>query len=192
MTPPFPGESARYDYPLTRDSWVMDVGAHKGDFADAINRKYGCTVECYEPIREFISALESRFLRSGRPIFVKPFGLGARTEESDFVVKGDMSGRWADQGKPERVQIRAIHDMMPTPIPGADLLKINIEGGEYDLLESILAHGLAPRFRHIQVQFHFIANLDCEQRLKEIREHLSMTHDCKWATDYVWESWSLK
>jgi len=38
-------ETLRLDYPeLNENSVVFDLGGYKGDFAQAINEKYGCTV----------------------------------------------------------------------------------------------------------------------------------------------------
>ena len=37
-------ELLRFDYPLTKDSIVFDLGGYKGDFSYEINIRYGCSV----------------------------------------------------------------------------------------------------------------------------------------------------
>jgi hypothetical protein len=69
-----------------------------------------------------------------------------------------------------------------------DLLKINIEGGEYELLEHIIEKTLQNKIRNIQVQFHtWIEN--CEDRRKNIQDILRKTHKLTYNYDFVWENW---
>lgn len=72
-----------------------------------------------------------------------------------------------------------------------DLMKINIEGAEYDLLEHILNRDLAGRINNIQVQFHnFIEN--CGERMFAIQKKLGETHQLTYQYLYVWENWEKK
>ena len=71
------------------------------------------------------------------------------------------------------------------------LLKINIEGGEYDLLDELIASGIIGRIRNIQVQFHdFIEESD--DRMAEITNRLSATHKTTFSYRYVWDNWERK
>ena len=71
-----------------------------------------------------------------------------------------------------------------------DLIKINIEGGEYELLPAILKSGFIDRIKYIQVQFHnFITGAD--NKREQIRHELEKTHSEMWNYDFVWESWEL-
>ena len=200
----FLSESQRYDYPLTRDSVVMDVGAHKGQFSRIILDQFHCQILAYEPIQEFYLLAKEALLPFpwGSSKLVN-CGLGGTTRDEKFIVKGDMSGAWADQGRIEDVHIRAIGSelnycknsfvhLSSLPNPWVDLIKINIEGGEYELLEAILDEGLAPQFRNIQVQFHGITALDPVRRRDAIRERLRATHEEMYCEPFVWEGWRLK
>jgi hypothetical protein len=69
-------------------------------------------------------------------------------------------------------------------------MKINIEGGEFDLLPAAIDSGLIERIKFIQVQFHqFIPNA-IENRL-QIHKALEKSHRQMWCYDFVWESWAL-
>jgi hypothetical protein len=70
-------------------------------------------------------------------------------------------------------------------------LKINIEGGEFDLLDHLIESGMIMCVRRLQVQFHdFVAG--ASTRRSEIRQRLKASHRETWCYDFVWEEWVLK
>ena len=70
-------------------------------------------------------------------------------------------------------------------------MKINIEGGEYDLLEHFLESGFIKNINNIQIQFHdFIPN--AEERMKKIQYELEKTHSLTYQYPFVWENWQRK
>ena len=72
-----------------------------------------------------------------------------------------------------------------------DLMKINIEGGEYDLLEHLIKTGWIDKIINIQVQFHdFVEN--AEARMLAIQNDLAKTHELTYQYKFVWENWRLK
>lgn len=199
-------ESDRYNYPLTADSVVMDVGAHKGAFFTEISKKYHCRVFAYEPVfyQEALHQARGTF-----GVTVEPFGLGKATGYYVFRRKGDMTGAWSDDGPEVGVRLVDIQEEMPKVALGrgveraVDLIKMNIEGGEYDLLERILESrsGLVPmirQFANLQIQYHAIPQLNPVERWKKIRERLAETHTLEYAdpsmefTSNSWEGWRLK
>lgn len=68
------------------------------------------------------------------------------------------------------------------------LMKVNIEGGEYQLLEKMLSSDLVKNIEYIQIQFHDFVP-DAKERRDAIRHSLSKTHVCEWCYEFVWESW---
>ena len=69
-----------------------------------------------------------------------------------------------------------------------DLMKINIEGAEYDLLEHLIENKFVENIKDIQVQFHdFVPN--AEARMKNIQAGLSKTHYLTYQYPFVWENW---
>ena len=71
------------------------------------------------------------------------------------------------------------------------MIKVNIEGGEYDLLEFLIDSNYIEIIDNIQVQFHdFIP--DAEERMKNIHKKLEKTHFLTWQYPFVWENWQLK
>ncbi len=69
--------------------------------------------------------------------------------------------------------------------------KINIEGGEYDILPYLIETGLIARFHTLSIQFHDFNTGDAYLR-DMIRADLEKTHRCLWNYDFVWEQWQRR
>jgi hypothetical protein len=72
-----------------------------------------------------------------------------------------------------------------------DLLKLNIEGGEYDVLDRLHETGRLPRIDQILVQFHEW-HPHAHRRRRAIRAALRDTHVEEWDYPWVWERWRLR
>ena len=73
------------------------------------------------------------------------------------------------------------------------LMKLNIEGGEYDILEYLIKTGNITRFENLQIQFHDIPEINGEQRMIKIQNELQKTHELEWAyRPFIHESWKIK
>ena len=71
-------------------------------------------------------------------------------------------------------------------------MKINIEGGEYELLASLLAQPeIVKKIHYFQIQFHDFVP-DAQAMKSDIRRKLSETHKLMWDFPFIWESWELK
>lgn len=169
-------ENNRYDYPLAKDSVVIDGGGYEGKFANLINEKYGCRVVVLEPVRDFWMRIQQRF--SQRPeIIVLNIGLAGTSRRQKFGIKGDMSGI-AQTDSPTQTEVALVSPVDLLQLPWflgreIDVLKLNIEGLEHEVLEAILDEGLELRFRHIQVQPHSVVARAAD-RWAAIRNRLLM------------------
>lgn len=175
---------------LHRDSLVLDLGGYKGDWTAEITRRYGARVMVFEPIKAFHDQICSRF--AGQPeIQAFAFGLGARDETLEMHHSADGTGAFV-QGQAEQVRlVEASRFLREHQVERIDLMKINIEGGEYELLEHLIASGEILRVQRLQVQFHDFVPDAIALRARLV-EQLSRTHQQDWCYYFVWESWSLK
>jgi hypothetical protein len=73
-------------------------------------------------------------------------------------------------------------------IQSIDLMKINIEGGEYELLERLIDTKMISRIENIQIQFHNITN-ESHLRMEYIQKRLEETHISTYQYRFVWENW---
>jgi FkbM family methyltransferase len=178
-------------YDLTPESVCFDVGAYIGQYAQLMHDRYSCRVFCFEPVRAHFEQLVSRLQgRSGIQCF--NVGLGPEDTNQIIAINADSSSLFCLSDRIELVTIRSIDAVMrETAVGQIDLIKINIEGGEYALLDHCLGTGLITRFRNIQVQFHDFFP-DAVHRRNTIRDKLSLTHDITYDYEFVWENWKLR
>jgi FkbM family methyltransferase len=180
----------RLDYPLDDASVVFDVGGYRGDFCAAIHARFRCRVFVFEPVAEFYAHCAQRF-RANPSITCLDYGLAARSQSLPIYLDADASSteRRGGGARAQRVQVRAIADAMSElGVDEIDLLKINIEGGEFELIPALVETGLVERVRHLQVQFHDLDPGSAAAR-ERIRASLCRTHREMWCYPFVWESW---
>lgn len=185
-------EELRYEYPLTPDSLVIDCGGYEGRFAAEIARRYCCNVEVYEPIPEFFSKCYEN-LHKFPKVNVYDLGIcgaGAASQFARFKIKGDSTGHFADDGEDQEVTLKRA-DLIIMRHDKVDLLKLNIEGGEFEVLEYLTNTGLIMLIKNIQVQWHDVVE-NSEQRRQAIIGQLSKTHELSWDFGWTWQNWRLK
>jgi len=184
-------EKLRYDYPLGESSIVFDVGGYLGEFAEKISEKYNSTVYFFEPVDEFFDSVESK-LKGNENIRFYKFGLGAETRTDLITFDGAASSAVKKSDNSKEIKIVNVIDFMnENRIDKVDLIKINIEGMEYELLNKIISEGKIKCFENIQVQFHNFEEGDSAKR-DAIREKLAKTHYTTYEYPFVWENWKLK
>jgi FkbM family methyltransferase len=184
-------ERWRYSYDLGPDSLVVDCGAYLGDFAEDILRRHACAVLCFEPVPEYFARLSARFAHQPR-VSCFNCGLGASPRLATIGIAAAASSLFDSTAAlgHETIRIIGLDQILELAGPrDIDLLKLNIEGGEFELLEAILARQMATRFRHIQVQFHQVVP-DFHARWCRIRAGLAETHRLTYDYYFVWENWS--
>lgn len=181
----------RLTYDLTESSLVFDVGGYLGNWSVEIFARYNCEIFVFEPIVEFCSVLAERF-RKNKKVVVFNFGLSAENGVINLYKNKDSTSKHKKANSFETVQIKSINDFITTQkIEIIDLIKINIEGGEYDLLKSIIRHDLQHKMKNIQIQFHKVtANFAAKRQ--HIQEILKQTHKQTYCYDWVWENWELR
>ena len=183
--------SKRYRYDLNSESMVFDLGGYRGEWSYGIYDLYKCDIMVFEPIKSFYSSiLDNIEGRIGIQAF--EFGLSNKNEISPISLCDDSSSLFLDSGEMIDIQLCDIADFLEKKkIEKIDLMKINIEGGEYDLLERLLEIDFVRNISNLQIQFHELDD-QSEIRMKKIQEGLSETHIITYQYKFVWENWQLK
>jgi FkbM family methyltransferase len=183
-------KTLRLDYNLDENSIVFDLGGYEGQWASDIFSKYQSYVYIFEPYTPFFENIKNRFLKNGK-IKVFNFGLAAKSSDSHLSFNGDNTSSYINKGECVPIQLVDFMEFYASQnFKLIDLIKINIEGAEYDLLESLIIRGELSKIKNIQVQFHdFVPN--AEHRVAEIRSKLKLTHKPTYTFDFVWENWEL-
>jgi FkbM family methyltransferase len=144
-------KNQRYDY-LTKkiiqqncaaDSNCIDAGTHKGEIMDLFlkfapqGKHYG-----FEPVPDLFSALKKRY-KSNSNCTILPYALASTKGKTSFnyvVTNPAYSGlkkRKYDKQEKDieiNVQTQRLDDSIPASLP-IKMIKIDVEGGEYGLLE---------------------------------------------------------
>lgn len=181
----------RLSYPLTENSLVVDVGGFKGQWASEIFDKYCCRVIIFEPIQKFSDEIKNKFLHN-KNITCHTLGLSDKNSEVVISLIGDQTSLFKEDSNLEKIQIvNASEFFTAHNVHSIDLIKINIEGEEYNLLENLIESGFIKNIENIQVQFHdFVPR--ATERMEEIKEKLLQTHTPTYQYEFVWENWKRK
>ena len=179
------------DFPLSASSVVIDAGFYKGDFARRMSERFGCRVFAFEPAPEFCD-LAKPLLETLPDVSLECAGLSDfdGTTRLTYAADGTSTHR-KSEGDVVDAKVRAasgVLDEIRTPI---DLMKLNIEGDEYPVLENLLDKGKMTSVRHLLVQFHLIDDTS-RSRYDAIAARLRETHELVWRYPFVWERWDLK
>lgn len=181
----------RLNYELSQDSLVLDLGGYEGQWTSDIFAKYLCNIMIFEPVIEYAQNIQKRF-RLNPQITIYNFGLSNNSKLETFSLNKDGSSAYKREGNMRQIRlVKALDFFKEHKIHYIDLMKINIEGGEYDLLEHLLDNNLVESINNIQVQFHdFVPN--AELRMIKIQSRLKATHYLTYQYPFVWENWALR
>jgi FkbM family methyltransferase len=179
------------DYPLNPDSVVVDAGAYRGDWASQIRTRYDPKLVLFEPVPEYAEALRQRF-RDHSKVSIHPFGLGGYDRTARISSGGDGSSIFASQGQEQQIQVRdAFAALEEIGAPAIHLLKLNVEGAEYEILLRLHQLGFLSRVGYIQVQFHPFPD-GYAQLYSECRRVLAESHQAHYEYPFVWERWKRR
>lgn len=175
---------------------AVDVGAFEGRWSSEVVSRYGCDIDAFELSGEFFGVLHD--VAAEHPqVRVREYGLGgrdetvrvSRTNMGSSVFVNPVSGEdveWVD------AHIRDVAAVWyELGWDRVAVMKMNIEGGEYDLLERLIDTGLHKRVDCLFIQFHEWIP-DAYARRRKIRKALGATHDEVWCYPWVWEKWVIK
>lgn len=185
-------ETLRLNYPLTSESIVFDLGGYHGDFAAAIYERYGCRVFVFEPVPAFYEICAERF-RGNTKVACFNYGLSSADATININLAENASSTISNSqsGTGLTVNLKSVANCIRNlNIKSIDLMKINIEGGEFDVLPAMIDSDDMKKVVNLQVQFHNFVD-DAIKRRKEIQDKLYLTHELMWNYEFVWESWKV-
>lgn len=181
----------RVNYELDQSSIVFDLGGNIGEWSEKIYEKYKCNIWIFEPVPDFSDLIKQKF-RDNPKITINEFGLADYTGTAPLYVNGVASSLYRATGTNIMINLmEAGRFIEQHNITNIDLIKINIEGGEYDLLDHLLDTGYIKIIKNIQVQFHQDFP-NAESRMISIQERLAATHYLTYQYWFVFENWEKR
>lgn len=162
-------ETLRLSYPLTEESVVLDLGGYKGDFAADMTHRFNCYVYIFEPDIKFYQHCVDRFADNPK---IKVFHYGLSDCDGEFWLSdsADASSFYdsKESGKGALCSVKRFSNVWDElKLSNVDLMKINIEGAEYSLLEHIHENEITNSINYFQIQFHNFVD-DAERKRHEI------------------------
>lgn len=169
-----------------RTAWdlVLDVGANYGEMLLSFDLPERATVIAFEPSPEVVACLRQSVVESGLAIRVEALAVGAAAGQRTLFVDPKWSGTSTtaaeharDGSRPVAVDVVRLDEYLDaTPEGTRDrvLVKIDVEGGERDVLEgleSLRGHG-----RELMVQAEILHSSDEELRWMIRRYVVHLAH----------------
>lgn len=176
------GNSQLTDFKLSSSALCIDFGGYKGVWAQEIYSKFKCTILIYEPVNIFFVELEEIFADNPK-ISLFQYGITNSNSKAWLQIDGAASGSYAEAESKVLAEFKDASELQD--IRNIDVVKINIEGGEYELIPELYQRGLLSKIATLIIQFHPTRNQDLEL----CKKLLSQTHNLTWSYDLVWERW---
>ena len=144
-------------------SSVIDVGANVGMFSIYVNKKFGCKIVAFEPVKQnYDNFMRNILLNKLNPDDFEVHNL-AVTDKSGDVVKigiqelnlGGSSMFYINHLNSETANTVDLNNYITT---NCKFLKLDCEGAEYYILPSIMDK--INIFDYIGIEFHYIENTE--------------------------------
>ncbi len=139
--------------PLTKDSVVVDAGAHRGEFSAEIIRRFGCQCHLVEANPKLVETLIVAGAESITPAALDAHdGRGMLHVSENPEATGLFDAGSATIGvEVETISLATL--MQRLGIGKIDILKLDVEGAEFDLIAST-PDQILQRINQITVEFH--------------------------------------
>ena len=191
-----------FDVDLPEGAAVLDVGAYIGEWSEKVLQRAAergpsdLLVHAFEPEPHAFTRLEAG-VGQDRRVHLHPVGLGGRDRAEQLAIGGPGSSVFIDGDTPgflgaADIELRDAGPMLSSlGVDRFDLVKINIEGGEFELLDRLHHSGWLARMGTVIIQFHEFGP-DAYRGRRRNRKDLARTHRCTWNYAWVYERWDPK
>ncbi|MCH7560325.1 MAG: FkbM family methyltransferase [Thaumarchaeota archaeon] len=185
-------EDLNFLFELDKNSIVLDLGGYKGNWANEIYRRYGCNIFIFEPVSIFYKNIKKRFETIDK-IRVYNIGISDSDKITNISINNDSSSthKISQESLVETIKLKDIVNVInENKLSKIDLIKINIEGGEYEVLPKLIKSEKIRVCKNILVQFHPFGK-NYQEKYESIRNKLRNTHHLTFEYPLVWENWKI-
>ena len=184
-------EKLKFAVKLNQRGLVLDLGAYLGEYTEVILKKNKqMTFWLYEPIPEFFSVCTNRF-KNKENIVVYQNAVSADGRNFQMQIDGLRSRKesriFSDSVTIESLSIQEIFDT----VIEIELVKMNIEGMEYECLEQLIRTNSLIKARYLLIQFHDFEK-DSHKRRDLIRKQMEKDFKNIYTFEWMWELWIRK
>jgi hypothetical protein len=175
----------RINYNLNKESIIVDLGARHGDWSDLIRQRYSSKIYCFEVVPEFCKQLKDK----GYETFC--LAVSNKKEKIKLGVFESEASIFYENYNFDAEAIAASEIFEIIGYDKIDLMKINVEGAEYKILNELIDANKINKITNLQVQFHLFEGKE-NYEYNKLYTKLLETHELTWRFPFVWENWILK
>jgi len=139
---------------------VLDLGASMGDFAFSIRDKKPKHIYCVEPDPSLCELLKIN--TKGSPVTIIPKAIVGEKDVGLQVLNDQGVSRFPPVDEFETTTFKKLVD--DYKIDYIDFLKIDIEGGEYNIFTEENVNFLATKVKTLVCEFHFSDRTKCKNK----------------------------
>lgn len=186
------GNELLYKLPVTTGGLIIDAGGYHGEWTAEMISRYGCRSQVFEPVPEYFEHCREYF-KNNSLVELKKAALGGADRATTFNIYDDGTSehRMGNSARFIEADVIDIAKVLSENNTRIACLKLNIEGGEYEVLERMLETNTIMQCDSLLVQFHRQPD-DYVARYENIIESLNKTHTREWCYYMVWEKWDRK
>ena len=165
---------------------VLILGGYLGESTQKWIEAGAREVLVFEPVDSYFDFLKLRF-KNETNIKIQKAIVSNSNGSGKISISGDASSTEVDfKNKGQIAPMLDVIDVIKEFHPS--LIEMNIEAGEYAILERLLEKHSIGEIGTLLIQFH---NFDKTHELRRavIRDALRKTHNCQLNYEWVWECW---
>lgn len=186
------GNHLLYDLPVTTASLIIDAGGYEGAWSAGMVSRYGCRSQIYEPVPAFFEHCQTYF-KNNSLVQTHKAALGGQNRKTTFNLLDNGTSEYRGDNDVQHIEADVLDVTRIFAEVGTRVacFKLNIEGGEYEVLERMLETNNVALCDSLLIQFHRQPE-GYESRYQNIVAALHKTHNQSWCYEMVWEKWVHK
>ena len=138
---------------ISESDTIIDIGANTGIFAIYAAKKFGCRIISFEPVPQiYENAVNNLKLNSADNVEIHNCGISDKEGLITICFDPQNSGGSSHfkSGNSILCKTEPLHKYLEEK--NLKFLKIDCEGGEYDIIPSILQH--LNKFKYLAIEYH--------------------------------------
>lgn len=182
-------EKLKYSMDLKEGGLVLDLGGYLGDFsASLLKVNPRLQYRVYEPVLEFAYSCQQRF-KSNSNVQVIASGVSSNGRDIKMFIDGPRTKNDSSIHLEsfKTVSINSIFDVLEE----VELVKMNIEGMEYECLRELEVNGNLNKIKYLLVQFHNFTS-QAEKEYSDIIKTIEKNHTSVFKFKWLWELYRIK
>lgn len=168
---------------LNKDSVVIDGGGFNGEFTDEILKKTFHKIYIYEPDTNFYNDLLKKYKFEKK---VEILNLALFNKEQTINLSKNSNASSIMENSEDGTEVKAVDISKEfKKYKDIDLLKLNIEGAEYDVISRLIETQEINKVKYLLVQFHKEHDLD-GLKFQKINLEILKNYNIVFNYKYVW------